>query len=68
VPSDAVTTRDGKPVVFEVADGKARLREVATGPTRQGQVVVTRGLSGTETVVVRPPEGLRDGDPVKVKG
>jgi HlyD family secretion protein len=68
VPADAVVTRDGKPVVFEVKDGKARQRAILTGPTRQGQVVVTRGLGGTETLVVRPPEGLRDGDAVKVKG
>ena len=68
VPAEAVVARDGKPVVFEVKDGKARQRAILTGPTRQGQVVVTQGLSGTETLVVRPPESLRDGDAVKVKG
>ena len=68
VPADAVVTRDGKPVVFQVADGKARQRPIVPGPTRQGQVVVSQGLSGTETLVARPPEGLRDGDAVKVKG
>ena len=68
VPADAVVTRDGKPVVFQVTDGKARQRPIVAGPTRQGQVVVSQGLSGTETLVARPPEGLRDGDAVKVKG
>jgi RND family efflux transporter MFP subunit len=68
VPAEAVATRDGKPVVFEVKDGKARQRAILTGLTREGQVVVTQGLSGTETLVVRPPESLRDGDAVKVKG
>ena len=68
VPADAVVSRDGKPVVFEIVDGKARQRAIGTGPTRQGQVVVSQGLRGTETLVVRPPEALRDGDAVKVKG
>jgi RND family efflux transporter MFP subunit len=68
VPAAALATRDGRPVVFEVAGGKARQRAVVTGPTRQGQIVVQEGLSGTETLVARPPDGLRDGDAVKVKG
>jgi hypothetical protein len=68
VPAAALATRDGRPVVFEVADGKARQRAVVTGPARQGQVVVQQGLSGTETLVARPPDTLRDGDAVRVKG
>ena len=68
VPAEAVTSRDGRSVVFEVVDGKARQRAIATGPTRQGQVVVTQGLTATETLVLRPPDGLRDGRAVKVKG
>jgi len=68
VPAAAVATRDGKPVVFEVADGKARQRVVITGPERQGRIEVRQGLTGTETLVTRPPDTLRDGDTVKVKG
>ena len=68
VPAAALATRDGRSVVFEVADGKARQRVVVTGATRQGQIVVQQGLAGTETLVARPPDGLRDGDAVKVKG
>ena len=67
VPSDAVARRDGKPVVFEVVDGHARLRGVVPGGERQGRVVVRTGLLGTETLVVRPPETLKDGDAVKLK-
>lgn len=66
VPSDAVARREGKPVVFEVIDGRARSRYVVTGAERQGSVVVRSGLLGTETVVARPPESLEDGDLVKV--
>ena len=68
VPATALATREGRPVVFEVADGKARQRAIVTGPARQDQVVVQKGLTGTETLVARPPESLQDGDPVKVKG
>jgi RND family efflux transporter MFP subunit len=68
VPAGAVATRDGVSVVFVVRDGKAQVRRVVTGAERQGQVVVREGLSGGETVVARPPETLKDGDAVRVKG
>ena len=64
VPADAVARRDGKPVVFEVVDGRARLRAVVPGAERQGSVVVKSGLLGTETLVARPPDTLKDGDAV----
>jgi HlyD family secretion protein len=67
VPADTVVKRDGKPVAFEVVEGQARQRAVATGPERQGLVEVREGLIGTETLVQRPPESLRDGDPVRTK-
>jgi len=67
VPADAVARRDGKPVVFEVVDGRARLRGVVPGAERQGSVVVTTGLLGTETLVARPPETLQDGDAVRTR-
>jgi HlyD family secretion protein len=68
VPKDSLVSRDGKTVVFEVRDGKAVVREVATGLERQGQIVVREGLAGGETLVRQPPETLKDGDAVKVKG
>jgi hypothetical protein len=30
--------------------------------------MVRDGLSGSETLVARPPEGLKDGDSVRIKG
>jgi RND family efflux transporter MFP subunit len=68
VPKDAVATRDGKSVVFEIREGKARSRPVTVGVERQGQVVIREGLSGGETLIVRPGEGVTDGAAVKVKG
>jgi RND family efflux transporter MFP subunit len=68
VPKEAVVTRDGKTVVFEVRSGAVAARPVTTSVERQGQVVVKAGLSGGETLVRQPPDGLKDGDAVKVKG
>jgi RND family efflux transporter MFP subunit len=68
VPKEAVATRDGKSVVFEVREGKVRVRPVTTGSERQGQLVVKEGLAGGETLVMRPPETLEDGDAVRIKG
>ena len=33
----------------------------------RAQVIVEEGLAGGETLVVRPPEGLADGDAVRIK-
>jgi HlyD family secretion protein len=68
IPKEAVATRDGKTVVFEVRNGRVVARAVAISAERQGQVVVKDGLSGGETIVRQAPDGLKDGDPVKVKG
>jgi RND family efflux transporter MFP subunit len=63
----AVVTRNGKPTVFLVREGKAVARAVVTGVERQEQVVIKDGLQGGETVILRPPDTLSDGDAVRVK-
>jgi RND family efflux transporter MFP subunit len=68
VPKAAVASRGGKSVVFAVRDGRARSLPVVVGSERSGQLVVKEGLAGGETLVSNPPETLKDGDPVKVKG
>jgi RND family efflux transporter MFP subunit len=67
VPRDAVVDRAGRSVVFEVRDGRARALQVVMGEAREGRVLVREGLSGSETLVVRPPATLEDGDAVRVK-
>jgi HlyD family secretion protein len=67
VAKTAVATRDGKPVVFVVREGKAVARTVVLGTERQDQVVIQDGLSGGETIVTRPPDTLKNGDAVRVK-
>ncbi len=60
-------TREGKPLVFLLREGKAVARAVTLGTERQDQVVIKEGLAGGETVVVKPPDTLKDGDAVRVK-
>ncbi len=68
VPKDAVITLDGKPTVFAIEGNKARAMPVTTGADLHGQVIVKQGLAGGETIVSNPPQKLKDGDVVKVKG
>jgi RND family efflux transporter MFP subunit len=67
VPKDAVISRDGKPMVFEIEDNKARALPVVTGADLHGQLIVKQGLSGGEALVSNPPQKLKDGDVVKIK-
>jgi HlyD family secretion protein len=69
VPKDAITTREGKSVVFEVRDGKKVYElPITTGTENQDQVIVKQGLAGSETLVLHPADKLKEGDVVKVKG
>ena len=67
IPNDAIVTRDGKSVVFQVEDKKVHQLPVVTGADLLGGVIVTSGLVGSETLVSNPPDKLKDGDSVKVK-
>lgn len=54
--------------VFLWQQGAAVLRSVETGEERPGGVVrITQGLAGGELLILDPPDGLRDGDPVRRK-
>jgi RND family efflux transporter MFP subunit len=67
VPAEAVVSRDGKQVVFEVREALVKERPIVAGTERQGQFTVKQGLSGGEVLVSRPPATMKDGDEVKVK-
>lgn len=68
VPQTAVITREGASQVFAVVDGVAQVRPVTLGPARQDRVIVRDGLAGDEVLVARPPEEMKAGDRVRVKG
>ncbi len=67
IPKEAIVTRGGKSVVFQVEDNKVHQLPVITGADLRGGVIVTNGLAGSETLVSNPPEKLKDGDSVRVK-
>ena len=67
VPREAVVSREGRSVVYLVREDKVQERPVVLGTARKGQVIVEEGLAGGETLVARPPDGLADGDAVRIK-
>jgi RND family efflux transporter MFP subunit len=67
IPPTAVVNRDGKSTVFEIVQGKARVRPVTTSGTRRDLLIVTDGLAGSEQLVARPPDGLADGTSVTIR-
>jgi RND family efflux transporter MFP subunit len=66
VPQQALVTRAGITLLFEVLRGTVHERVVTTGARRDGQVVISRGLDGQESLVLLPPPGMREGDAVRV--
>src|SRR5262249_45623179 len=69
VPKSALASRDGASGVYRVVEGKAKFVPIETGGDVQGQVEVTKGLQGGETLISQPDKaGVREGDRVKVEG
>ena len=67
VPTRAVVGKDKDAAVFVVDAGIAHRVAVGTGEVRDVDTLVTRGLKGGETVVLSPPDSLRDGGKVVPK-
>ncbi len=67
IPKDAITTRNGKQVVYVIDNNSAHEVAVVTGNDLNGQIIVKSGLVGTETLANNPPQKLQDGSAVKMK-
>jgi HlyD family secretion protein len=67
VPTGALRENDGRKFVFLAFGGKAIKREVKVLSQRSGGALVS-GLNGGETVITSAPEGLKDGEKIKIKG
>lgn len=66
-PAGAVF-RDGEGwASFVVEDGRAHLRAVEPGRRGEHEVEIRRGLEADESVVLYPPERLRDGTRVSIR-
>lgn len=67
-PATAVSTLGQMERIFVAGDAnRAVLRLVKTGATRGDSVEILAGLDDRERVVIAPPAGLRDGQPLEVQ-
>ncbi len=65
VPSRAIVGNGPDTSVFVIEEGRVRRVAIDPGPERDSDRLARSGLSGGETVVLSPPDGLEDGDPVR---
>jgi RND family efflux transporter MFP subunit len=67
IPQSAVRDEDGKKIVFLVKDDKAERRAVTLGTARGSDTEIIAGLTAGDTVVVKGPTNLRDGQSVEIR-
>jgi RND family efflux transporter MFP subunit len=67
IPKTAVRSDSAASFVFLVRDGKLERRAVSLGMDRGTDVAVLAGLTPGDSLVVRGPESLRDGDKVEIR-
>jgi HlyD family secretion protein len=67
VPSTAVRDHDGQKVVFIVLHGKAVMKAVKILEQRSNGYLVDGPING-ENVISNPPEKLKDGESIRIKG
>lgn len=67
VPAAAIVTRNGAQIVFVAKQGRVSARTIETGQTYGGVVEVRSGVDIGDVVVLTPPDGMADGDAVKLK-
>jgi len=66
IPKGAVRSDSNASFVFLVRDGKVERRAVSLGTDRGTDVAVLAGVSPGDSLVVKGPESLRDGDKVEI--
>jgi HlyD family secretion protein len=66
VNPEAIVQRGGRTVVFVVRDGKAVAVPVTPGARIGDVTAVTGAVKSSEKAVLKPPEALADGAPVKI--
>jgi RND family efflux transporter MFP subunit len=68
VPAKAIVRRDGRSVVFVVADGTVRQRAVQPAARDYGELkLLPDAVQPGDAVVLSPPPALRDGSRVRVE-
>ncbi|MGC1964845.1 MAG: efflux RND transporter periplasmic adaptor subunit [Candidatus Acidiferrales bacterium] len=67
IPVGALRDESGKKIVFLVKDEKLERRAVTVGTTNGGDAQILAGLAVGDTVVVKGPADLHDGEAVQIK-
>ena len=67
IPQSAVRDDNGKKIVFLVKDEKTERRAVTLGGNRGSDTEVIAGVTAGDTLVVKGPGNLRDGQSVEIK-
>src|SRR6266581_1383647 len=67
IPKSAVRSDSSASFVFLVRDGKVERRAVSLGTDRGTDVAVLSGISPGDSLVVKGPENLHDGDKVEIR-
>lgn len=65
VPVGALMRERGRWQVFVERGGQARLRSITLGGLNPRDAWIAAGLSPGDSVVLHPPDGLRDGSPIR---
>lgn len=67
IPKSAVRSDSSASFVYVFRDGKVERRAVSLGTDRGTDVAVLAGVSPGDSLVVKGPESLRDGDKVEIR-
>jgi RND family efflux transporter MFP subunit len=67
VPQSAVRDDNGRKIVFVVKDNHAERRAVTLGNPRSGQAEIVGGLTAGDTVIVKGPPDIKDGQSVEIR-
>ena len=67
IPKGAVRSDSNASFVFLVRDGKVERRAVSLGMDRGTDVAILAGVSPGDSLVVRGPESLHDGDKIEIR-
>jgi HlyD family secretion protein len=67
VPQDAVRDDNGQKIVFLVKEEHLERRAITAGGKHGSDTEVMAGLAAGDRVVVKGPEGLRDGQAIEIK-
>jgi RND family efflux transporter MFP subunit len=67
IPKGAVRSDSNASFVFLVRDGKVERRAVSLGMDRGTDVAILAGVTPGDSLVVKGPEGLHDGDKIEIR-